>query len=125
MMPAASHRFVTLDANITGSTASAQISIAVFRAALTLHPRAMSDDEIQPPPMPPTSAMRYTRMTGGPIDFRSSPYRFEKKSGIQNRYSHHTGSVRNLPSANAHACGSGSRRRHGTETAASGGSLRI
>ena len=41
-----------------GTTASAQTSMAVLRAALTLQPRLISADESQPPPMLPTSATR-------------------------------------------------------------------
>jgi hypothetical protein len=39
-----------------GTTASAQTSIAVLRAALTLQPFFNRRDESQPPPMLPTSA---------------------------------------------------------------------
>ena len=39
-------------------THSAQISIAVLRAAFTVQPRLMKRDESQPPPMLPMSAIR-------------------------------------------------------------------
>ena len=42
----------------TGVTASAQISIANLRPALTDQPRAISRDESQPPATLPTSASR-------------------------------------------------------------------
>src|SRR5512144_215987 len=52
------HKPVTREANTIGTTASAHASIALFRAALTLQPRAMSADDNQPPPMLPASATR-------------------------------------------------------------------
>src|SRR5262245_35412858 len=54
----ASQRWPALDGKTMGATASADTSIAVLRARLTVHPRAMSDDDSQPPPMLPTSAAR-------------------------------------------------------------------
>ena len=42
----------------SGTTHSAQMSIAVLRAALTLQPRLMKRPASQPPPMLPTSASR-------------------------------------------------------------------
>ena len=41
-----------------GITASAQISIVTLRAALVDQPRLMKNDDSQPPPMLPTSAIR-------------------------------------------------------------------
>ena len=46
------------DANTIGMTASAQVSIAVLRARSRVQPRLISDDDSQPPPMLPTSAIR-------------------------------------------------------------------
>jgi hypothetical protein len=40
-----------LEAKIIGTTASANTSMAVLRAALTVQPRLISDDDSQPPPM--------------------------------------------------------------------------
>ena len=56
--PTAAHRLRAPDANIIGTTASAQTSIAVLRAPLTDHPRLISADDSQPPPMLPMSAIR-------------------------------------------------------------------
>ena len=56
--PTATQRLSTYGANITGTTSSAQTSIAVLRAAFTDHPRLISADDSQPPPMLPTSATR-------------------------------------------------------------------
>jgi hypothetical protein len=58
MSVTATQRSFAPDAKTMGSTASAHASIAVFRPALMLHPRLMSADDSQPPPMLPTSAMR-------------------------------------------------------------------
>ena len=41
-----------------GTTQSAQMSMAVLRAAFTLQPRLISEEESQPPPTLPTSATR-------------------------------------------------------------------
>ena len=54
----ATQRLVTVDANTIGVTASAQMSIAILRARLTVQPRPMNHDDSQPPPMLPTSAIR-------------------------------------------------------------------
>ena len=42
----------------TGATASAQISMAVLRAALTLLPCLIMADDSQPPPTLPTQEIR-------------------------------------------------------------------
>ena len=52
----AAHMLFTLAAATIGTTASAQISIAVLRAALTLQPWRISGDDSQPPPTLPMSA---------------------------------------------------------------------
>jgi len=50
----ASHIFPPVRAtNITGVTASAQINIAVLRAAFSFQPRFSNAEEIQPPPIDP------------------------------------------------------------------------
>src|SRR6478672_3682244 len=54
----ASHRSPAFEATAIGRTAMAQISMAVFRPALTDQPRLISADESQPPPMLPMSAIR-------------------------------------------------------------------
>ena len=54
----APQRDSTHGANTMGTTARAQASIVVFRAAFTENPRPMSADESQPPPTLPTSAIR-------------------------------------------------------------------
>src|SRR5262245_32950809 len=51
-------RFDVCAANTIGTTASAQIIIANLRPALMVQPRLISDDESQPPPMLPMSAIR-------------------------------------------------------------------
>ena len=58
MSATAPHMLCTLAAATIGTTAIAQTSIAVLRAAFTLHPRRISDDDSQPPPMLPMSATR-------------------------------------------------------------------
>src|SRR5205809_3439565 len=54
----APHMLRTPEAVTIGTTATAQTSMAVFRAAFTLQPRWISDDESQPPPTLPMSATR-------------------------------------------------------------------
>src|SRR3954469_13109682 len=53
----ADHMLCTRAAATIGTTASAQVNIAVLRDALTLHPRLINVDDSQPPPTLPTSAM--------------------------------------------------------------------
>src|SRR5215213_6585199 len=53
--PTATHRCVVPAAKTMGVTASAHTSIAVLRAAFTVHPRLMSVDDNHPPPTLPTS----------------------------------------------------------------------
>src|SRR5215831_1527671 len=62
---------------------------------------------------------------GGPSSPSDRPCVRLKKSGIQNRYSHQTGSVMNFPSANAHVCRLLSTVVHGTGAVGSTGSLVI
>src|SRR5689334_14382968 len=69
------HTFEVCAANTIGTTASAQINIASLRPALMVQPRLISDDESQPPPMLPTSAMRYTITIGNPKSFNPRPCR--------------------------------------------------
>src|SRR2546423_1116853 len=52
----APHMLWTRVANTMGTTASAQVSMAVLRAEFTLHPRRISVDDSHPPPTLPTSA---------------------------------------------------------------------
>src|SRR5512132_3843042 len=52
------HRLDDLEAKMIGTTADAQMNMAVLRAALRLQPRLMRAEESQPPPMLPMSAMR-------------------------------------------------------------------
>jgi hypothetical protein len=47
-----------LAAKTTGTTAQAQISIAVFRARLTETPRLIIEDDSHPPATLPTSAIK-------------------------------------------------------------------
>src|SRR5215471_7760523 len=54
----ATQTFDALAANTTGTTASAQISIAVLRARLIVKPRLIIDEDIQPPATLPMSAIR-------------------------------------------------------------------
>ncbi len=58
MSSTATQRLSICGTSSTGVTESAQMSIAVFRALLTVHPRLMNADDSQPPPTLPTSAMR-------------------------------------------------------------------
>src|SRR5262245_63811497 len=50
--------FEAFAANTTGTTASAQINIAVLRARLTLTPRLIIEDDNQPPATLPASAIK-------------------------------------------------------------------
>ena len=52
----ATQRFEACAANMIGTTASAQTSIAILRDLFTDQPRLMSDPESHPPPILPTSA---------------------------------------------------------------------
>ena len=52
------HRPETCAAAKIGTTHRAHTSMAVFRPALTLHPRLISHEESQPPPMLPRSVIR-------------------------------------------------------------------
>src|SRR5262249_37795751 len=58
MSKTATHRLVTFDAATIGTTSTAQISIAVFRARLIVQPRRIREEDSQPPPTLPTSAIR-------------------------------------------------------------------
>src|SRR5882724_8996200 len=58
-------------ANTTGTTASAQINIAVLRARFIVAPRLIIEEESQPPATLPTSAIRYTVISGNPTFLRS------------------------------------------------------
>src|SRR6185503_4797248 len=51
--PTATQRLEAREAKTIGTTATAQISIAVLRAAFTVHPRLMREEDSQPPPMLP------------------------------------------------------------------------
>src|SRR5947207_3193984 len=53
----ADHKLDTLEANTTGTTARAQISMAILRLVLICHPRLIRNPESQPPPMLPTVAI--------------------------------------------------------------------
>ncbi len=52
----ATHIEDALEVKTMGTTQSAQISMAVFRAALTLKPRRIREPKSQPPPTLPTDA---------------------------------------------------------------------
>src|SRR5689334_14355521 len=54
----ATQSFDVCAAKTIGTTASAQINIAALRPPLMVQPRLISDDESQPPPTLPTSAIR-------------------------------------------------------------------
>ena len=58
MIRTATHWLDTFAANITGTTHSAHTNIAVLRARLVVQPCLIQYDDIQPPPMLPTSASR-------------------------------------------------------------------
>src|SRR5262245_54214421 len=57
---------LTIGATTTGTTQSAHVSIAVFRAALGVQPRRRSQELCQPPTIEPTSAIKNTVIMGGP-----------------------------------------------------------
>src|SRR5664279_3029345 len=57
-----------------------------------------------PPVTLPIVDTTYTTTSGGPMCERSSLNRELKYCGSQNRKNHHTGSVRNFPAMNPHAC---------------------
>src|SRR5436190_9857631 len=115
----------TRDAKTIGTTETAHRSIAVLRAAFTVHPRVMSVDDSHPPNTLPASDTRYTTTTGGPISSSDSPNLRLKKSGIQNRYSHQIGSVMNFAVAMVHVCRCGSSVFQETWAIGSGGSLKM
>src|SRR4029453_2399754 len=52
------HRRDDFEAKMIGTTAAAQMNMAVLPAALRLQPRLMRAEESHPPPMLPISAMR-------------------------------------------------------------------
>src|SRR5262245_10911869 len=56
--PTATQRFEARDANMMGTTARAHTSIAVLRAAFTLQPLLMREDDSQPAPVLPTPGTR-------------------------------------------------------------------
>src|ERR1043166_6217762 len=62
-------------------------------------------------------------ISGSASDLRSIEYCLNRKSGIQKRYSHHTGSVSPFATENAHVWRYGISFSHGTWTTGSGGSL--
>src|ERR1041384_2063754 len=55
-IPAAIHMLPAAGARMVGTMSSAAISIAIFRARLTVHPRPISALEVHPPATDPTSA---------------------------------------------------------------------
>src|ERR1044072_4358777 len=73
MRATAPQRLWTCDTNMIGVTASAQISIAVLRALLTVQPRLIKEEDNHPPPTLPMSAIKYIAINGGPIVVRSRP----------------------------------------------------
>src|SRR3954447_17991518 len=62
--PTTAHILWMYGAAITGTTASAHVSIAVFRAALIGHPRLISEDERYPPKTLPRLDALYTTIVG-------------------------------------------------------------
>src|SRR4029079_829199 len=66
-------RLDDFEAKMMGTTAAAQMSMAVLRAALRLQPRLMRAEESQPPPMLPMSAIREMTTTGRPVAVRFRP----------------------------------------------------
>src|SRR5271166_522780 len=97
----ATQKFFALAAKRIGKTVSAQVSIAVLRAAFTLQPRFSSRADSQPPAMLPAIDIVYTITSGQPSAVRLKPYRVFRNFGSQYRKNHHTGSVRNFAIANA------------------------
>src|SRR5438552_12884810 len=81
----ANHRLETLAASTIGTTARAQISMAVLRLRFTVHPRLIIDDENHPPAMLPTVAIWEMTTSGSPTVKRVIPWFLYKKSGTPNK----------------------------------------
>ena len=58
MMRTADHRPSTLVAKTIGGTHNAQTSMATLRLTLTVEPRSINEDDIQPPATLPNAAIR-------------------------------------------------------------------
>jgi hypothetical protein len=58
MSATAAHISFACAAKTIGTTATAQMNIAVLRAAFTVQPRLINVEDSQPPPMLPMSATR-------------------------------------------------------------------
>src|SRR5262245_36660332 len=71
--PTATHTDFACEAKTIGTTPSAQASIVVLRAALTLQPRSRRAPDNQPPATLPSYETTYTTATGRPLPLRSSP----------------------------------------------------
>src|SRR4051812_29410727 len=82
-MSTAAHMPGACDASVVGTMSSAIASIVVLRARFTVQPRAISALDIQPPPIEPTSATRYTAMIGSAICARCTEYFASRNFGSQ------------------------------------------
>src|SRR2546425_4446599 len=81
----AAHMLPARGANAVGTIRSAIASIAVLRARFTVQPRWIRRLESQPPPTEPTSATRYTTISGGVSWASRMPYVVSKNFGSQYR----------------------------------------
>src|SRR5437773_12014554 len=81
----AAHTLPASGANAVGTIKSAITSIAVLRARFTVQPRLISALESQPPPTDPTSATRYTTISGAASCASRMPYCASRNLGSQYR----------------------------------------
>src|SRR5437762_11802388 len=81
----AAHMLLARGANAVGTIKSAIASIAVLRARFTVQPRLISALESQPPPTEPTSATRYTTISGAASWASLMPYLASRNFGSQYR----------------------------------------
>ncbi len=72
-------------ASAVGTMTSAMRSIAVLRARFAVHPRFMNRLESHPPAIEPTSATRYTAISGSATCASLMPYLASKNFGSQYR----------------------------------------
>src|SRR5438034_10570653 len=81
----ATHMLPASGANTVGTINSAIASIAVFRARFTVQPRLIRLLDSQPPPTEPTSATRYTTISGAASWASLMPYFVSRNFGSQYR----------------------------------------
>jgi len=81
----AAHMLPASGANAVGTIKSAIASSAVFRARFTVQPCLIRALESQPPPTDPTSATRYTTISGAANCASRMPYCASRNFGSQYR----------------------------------------